>query len=200
MVGGDDGGYKDVVAPLVADFDTHHEFSKEVMSYYADIMNIINENEFEQLIFTGNGMGAAIAQLFALRYCIEESSRDLQNKVKVFAFNSPGVFNREATRVYRRAFGDYNSIHMYENLDPITLGPEYCVGIQAYLYLFNRKGVVRTIWEIICSLCRLAFIGVGIDTGCAMDFSTSDIEEVLQRIQRNYLIGPYMGWDFLGSI
>jgi hypothetical protein len=209
VVSGGDGGYKDVIAPYSTKFDTHHGFSKEVMSCYANAINIIEDNEFDQLVFTGHGGGAAIAQLFALRYCVEKGSTDLRNKVKVFAFSSPGVFSMEATKKYHKAFGDYNSIHIYENLDPVTWGPRYCVGIQACLGISSSKGVVEKIFDAAESLGQfftmhsgaldVASKAVAVGTALhATGFSRSDIEEVLRRIQKNYLVSPFMGWESLG--
>lgn len=211
VVMGGDGGYKNEVAPF-ENFAVHKGFAREVESCYDAICRIIdnkNFGNFDELIFTGHSMGAAMAQLAALLYCKKHCiacHRD-ENKVKVFAFSSPAIFNKEAREFYHRILNWKNSIHIYVNTDVVASPHKfYLAGVQANLSFFNRPGAVFPLFGFLGSLCSKTkeVFGSALETAKSVhtikSFTFEDIKEIMLRIQANYMVNPDMGCENLGRL
>ena len=88
------------------------------------ILNGDEFNNFNEIVFTGHSMGAALAQLYALRYCADKDFDEEEcKKVKVFAFSSPKIFNEIAAGLYYAAIGELNSIHFFNSSDIVKHMP-----------------------------------------------------------------------------
>ena len=212
---GNDDGYKDSVAPSSKKFATHSGLSKCVMSCYDSVCSIIDENEFDQLIFTGHGAGAAIAQLFALKYCTNKRIVAPQTKVNVFAFGSPAVFNESAAKMYNDVIGDLSSIHISRKYDLVPYIFPFChVGINASIYSLKKiDAIFASLISTACftmsffvkerkfyNMCGLLFAVLAFSDFHDKNFyfSTDNIKEVMERIQDNYSHDPFMDRNLLG--
>ena len=212
---GDDGGYKNSIAPHSINFGVHPGFSTVVMSCYENVCKILRRHSFVRLVFTGHSMGAAIAQLFALKYCVEAKISAPQAIVNVFAFSSPMVFSEYAAKMYNEVIGDLSSVHIYVNTDVVTYVPFMCnVGIQAPISVQNREeGIAGSIVSFVAWLfpqqsnseLKFAKKTVGTIAGLyaiykfhTLNFTSEEIYEIIERIRKNYLEDQYMGPGLLG--
>jgi pimeloyl-ACP methyl ester carboxylesterase len=91
---------------LNSDFHVHGGLGKRVMACYPSLMEAISaQGEFEKIIFTGHGGGAALASLAALKYNLDDAIADLPY-AKVFMFDSPGFVDTEGKDVFARYLHD----------------------------------------------------------------------------------------------